>query len=144
SPTPSISIRAASTPSAPLPEARPMIQRLDTWETRELRRQFQRLGQAETGLNETFEELHVEGRSSFRFGVPLDADAEPVGIDGFDCLDDPIGCESCDAQPSANALDGLVMRAIDADFAAAIDLVEASAHFKQHGVAMRTAGIIAM
>ena len=50
-----------------------------------------RLRLAQTGLDEALEELHVQGRGGFRFGMPLHADAEPVRVDRLDGLDDAVG-----------------------------------------------------
>src|SRR5206468_1838973 len=100
--------------------------------------QFQRLGLAQRGLDEALEQLHVQGRGGVRFGVPLDADTEPVRIDRFDRLDNAIRGQRADAQTRARLAHGLMVRTVDADFTPAVDLVEAGVWLQQHGVPVRS------
>src|SRR5262245_37134612 len=99
--------------------------RLTTHHSPRLRGQLQRLRLPQARLDERLEELHVERRRALRLGVPLDADAEPVGVGRFDGLDDAVGGEGADAEAGARLADRLVVAAVDADFTAAVDLVEA-------------------
>src|SRR5262249_25037337 len=86
-------------------------------------RELQRLGLADAGREEALEELQVQRRGGLRLGVPLDADAEPVGVGRLDGLDNAVGGEGGDAQAGAGLADRLVVSAVDADLAAAVDLV---------------------
>ena len=82
-------------------------------------------------------ELHVQSRGGFRFGMPLHADAEPAGVDRFDSLDDAVGGLGGNTQAAADLAHGLMMLAVDEDFAVAVKLVHASAGLQQHGVTVR-------
>jgi hypothetical protein len=81
------------------------------------------LGLPDASLDETFEELHVQCGGGIGFRLPLDADAEPVGINGLNGFDHAIRRQGAGAELVAYLTYSLVMIAVYADFSAAVDFV---------------------
>src|SRR5207244_3457877 len=90
------------------------------------------------------EELHIKRRCRFRFWMPLNADAEPVRIGGFNRLDHSIRRLGAYAQLGAGLTHSLMMVAVHANLPAAVNLVESGACFHQHSMAMRPTGCVAV
>ena len=66
-----------------------------------------RLRLTQTCLDKALEELHVQGRCGFGFGMPLDAYAEPDRIDSLNGLDDSVRRQrDAAAWPQPSALPG--------------------------------------
>ena len=105
-----------------------------------LRRQRQRLRLTQAGLDETFEELHVESGRGLRFWMPLNTDAEPVGVNRLDRLNDAVGCQSTRAELGSDLAHSLMMVAVHADFAAPVDFVNTRVRLQKNRVAVRTSG----
>src|SRR4051794_18081302 len=76
--------------------------------------------------------------------MPLDADAEPIRLNGFYGFDDAVRGAGRHPQPRADRAHCLVMIAVDADFTATVDFLEAGIRFEQDRVAMRRARWVAM
>ena len=76
--------------------------------------------------------------------MPLDADAKPVRILGLDGFDDSIGRRRGYPERYSDLPYRLMVVAVDADLAIAIDVIEARAALEDNGVPMRTAASIAV
>jgi len=74
--------------------------------------------------------------------VPLHADAEPVRIGRFIRFDHTVQRQRTDLELGRDLFDGLVMIAVDADFPAALDLIEQGVGQKVDRMAMRPTGQI--
>src|SRR5260370_27154571 len=94
--------------------------------------QLERLRRTQARLDETLKELHVQGRRRLRLRMPLDADTEPARVGRLDRLDDAVRRRGADTQAGAGLSDRLVVRAVDAQLAAAVDLIEACVGHQQH------------
>ncbi len=74
--------------------------------------------------------------------MPLNADAEPVGVDGFDSLDDTIGSKGTDPELGAGLANGLMVAAVHTNFPATVNLIDARGGLQEDSVAVGTAGSV--
>jgi hypothetical protein len=99
-----------------------------------------RLALPHARLHEALEELLIERRSGIGFRVPLHADAEPFGLDGFDRLDDAVRRHGADAHLRGHGFHSLMVSAVHAQFAAAIDFIQPGVRLDHDDVPMSAAG----